>query len=76
LTEEIAPKNYKVAESVNFKIENNGKVVQKVVMYDELLPVAKKVKTGDNTQINYYIIIAGLSLLAISLLVIRKKSHG
>ena len=75
LTEEIAPKNYKVAESVNFKIENNGKVVQKVVMYDELLPVAKKVKTGDNTQINYYIIIAGLSLLAISLLVIRKKSH-
>ena len=73
LTEEIAPKNYKVAESVNFKIENNGKVVQKVVMYDELLPVAKKVKTGDNTQINYYIIIAGLSLLAISLLVIRKK---
>lgn len=76
LTEEIAPKNYKVAESVNFKIENNGKVVQKVVMYDELLPVAKKVKTGDNTQINYYIVIAGLSLLAISLLVIRKKSHG
>lgn len=76
VTEEIAPKNYKVAESVNFKIENNGKVVQKVVMYDELLPVAKKVKTGDNTQINYYIIIAGLSLLAISLLVIRKKSHG
>ena len=76
LTEEIASKNYKVAESVNFKIENNGKVVQKVVMYDELLPVAKKVKTGDNTQINYYIIIAGLSLLAISLLVIRKKSHG
>ena len=74
LTEEIAPKNYKVAESVNFKIENNGKVVQKVVMYDELLPVAKKVKTGDNTQINYYIIIAGLSLLAISLLVIRKKA--
>lgn len=76
LTEEIAPKNYKVAESVNFKIENNGKVVQKVVIYDELLPVAKKVKTGDNTQINYYIVIAGLSLLAISLLVIRKKSHG
>ena len=75
LIEEIAPKNYKTAESINFTIDNNGTVVQKVVMYDELLPVAKKVKTGDNTRINYYVVIAVLSLIAFSLLFIRKKSH-
>ena len=45
LTETIAPKNYKVAQSINFKIEESGKI-QKVIMYDELMPV--KVKTGDN----------------------------
>lgn len=75
LIEEIAPKNYKTAESINFTIDNNGTVVQKVVMYDELLPVAKKVKTGDDTRINYYVVIAVLSLIAFSLLFIRKKSH-
>ena len=74
LIEEIAPKNYKTAESINFTIDNNGTVVQKVVMYDELLPVAKKVKTGDDTRINYYVVIAVLSLIAFSLLFIRKKA--
>ena len=75
LIEEIAPKNYKTAESINFTIDNNGTVVQKVVMYDELLPVAKKVKTGDDTRINYYVVVAVLSLIAFSILFIRKKSH-
>lgn len=74
LTEVIAPKNYKVAESIQFTVKDTG-VAQKVVMYDELLPVAKKVKTGDDTRINYYVVIAGLSLIAFSLLFIRKKSH-
>ena len=74
LTEVIAPKNYKVAESIQFTVKDTG-VAQKVVMYDELLPVAKKVKTGDNTRINYYVAIAVLSLIAFSLLFIRKKSH-
>lgn len=50
LTETIAPAKYKIAESVNFKVEDTG-AVQKVVMYDELLPeAAKVVKTGDNTR--------------------------
>lgn len=74
LTEVIAPKNYKVAESIQFTVKDTG-VAQKVVMYDELLPVAKKVKTGDDTFINYYVVIAVLSLIAFSLLFIRKKSH-
>lgn len=74
LTEVIAPKNYKVAESIQFTVKDTG-VVQKVVMYDELLPVAKKVKTGDDTRINYYVVVAVLSLIAFSLLFIRKKSH-
>lgn len=74
LTEVIAPKNYKVAESIQFTVKDTG-VAQKVVMYDELLPVAKKVKTGDDTRINYYVVVAVLSLIAFSLLFIRKKSH-
>ena len=74
LTEVIAPKNYKVAESIQFTVKDTG-VAQKVVMYDELLPVAKKVKTGDDTRINYYVVVAALSLIAFSLLFIRKKSH-
>ena len=73
LTEVIAPKNYKVAESIQFTVKDTG-VAQKVVMYDELLPVAKKVKTGDDTRINYYVVIAVLSLIAFSLLFIRKKT--
>lgn len=74
LTEVIAPKNYKVAESIQFTVKDTG-VAQKVVMYDELLPVAKKVKTGDDTRINYYVVIVVLSLIAFFLLFIRKKSH-
>ena len=73
LTEVIAPKNYKVAESIQFTVKDTG-VAQKVIMYDELLPVAKKVKTGDDTLINYYVVIAVLSLIAFSLLFIRKKA--
>ena len=36
---------------------------------------SSKVKTGDDTRINYYVVIAVLSLIAFSLLFIRKKSH-
>lgn len=59
LIEEIAPKNYKVAESINFTIDNNGQVVQQVVMYDELMPA---VKTGDTSEENYYLILTVLSI--------------
>lgn len=58
LTETIAPAKYKIAESVNFKVEDTG-AVQKVVMYDELLPeAAKVVKTGDNTRAFGYVLMA------------------
>ena len=70
LTETIAPKNYKVAQSINFKVEESGKI-QKVVMYDELLPV--KVKTGDNTNIAVYCIIGGLSLILIGFAMFNKR---
>ena len=75
LTEVIAPKNYKVAESIQFTVTDTG-VAQKVVMYDELLPVAKRVKTGDDTRINYYVAIAVLSLIAVAFLVIRKRKQA
>ena len=56
MTETIAPAKYKIAESVNFKVEDTG-AVQKVVMYDELLPeAAKVVKTGDNTRAFGYVL--------------------
>ena len=72
LIEEIAPKNYKTAESINFTIDNNGTVVQKVVMYDELLPV-KKVKTGDNSHYEYYMMLAGLAVVVFGMIYFRKK---
>ena len=72
LTETIAPKNYKVAQSINFKVEESGKI-QKVVMYDELLPV--KVKTGDNTNIGIYA-VAGLGTAVLLVMFAIKKKRG
>ena len=72
LTETIAPKNYKVAQSINFKVEESGKI-QKVVMYDELLPV--KVKTGDNTNIGIYA-VAGLVTAVLLVMFAIKKKRG
>ena len=72
LTETIAPKNYKVAQSINFKVEESGKI-QKVVMYDELLPV--KVKTGDNTNIGIYA-VAGLVTAVLLVMFTIKKKRG
>lgn len=72
LTEVIAPKNYKVAESIQFTVKDTG-VAQKVVMYDELMPVVKKVKTGDNSQIAFYMILAGLSICIFGVIYAKKK---
>ena len=72
LTEVIAPKNYKVAESIQFTVKDTG-VAQKVVMYDELMPVVKKVKTGDNSQIAFYMILAGLSICILGVIYAKKK---
>lgn len=72
LTETIAPKNYKVAQSINFKVEESGKI-QKVIMYDELMPV--KVKTGDNTNTALLFGLSGLSLLGLGLFKFRKRKN-
>ena len=72
LTETIAPKNYKVAQSINFKVEESGKI-QKVVMYDELMPV--KVKTGDNTNTAVLFGLSGFSLLGLGLFKFRKRKN-
>ena len=72
LTEVIAPKNYKVAESIQFTVKDTG-VAQKIVMYDELMPVVKKVKTGDNSQIAFYMILAGLSICILGVIYAKKK---
>lgn len=72
LTETIAPKNYKLAQSINFKIEETGEI-QKVVMYDELMPV--KVKTGDNTNTALLFGLSGLSLLGLGLFKFRKRKN-
>lgn len=72
LTETIAPKNYKVAQSIEFKIEETGEV-QKVVMYDELMPV--KVKTGDDTNMILYICLGLGSFALFSILKLRKKYY-
>lgn len=68
LIEETAPQGYKIAESIDFKIEDTG-AIQHVVMYDEHLPV--KVKTGDDNSYQYWIVSGLLSLAA--LLIIRFK---
>lgn len=74
LTETIAPAKYKIAESVNFKVEDTG-AVQKVVMYDELLPeAAKVVKTGDNTRAIGYVLMA-LGCFVFALLIFKHKDE-
>ncbi|WP_270844811.1 SpaA isopeptide-forming pilin-related protein [Thomasclavelia ramosa] len=74
LTETIAPAKYKIVESVNFKVEDTG-AVQKVVMYDELLPeAAKVVKTGDNTRAIGYVLMA-LGCFVFALLIFKHKDE-
>ena len=74
LTETIDPSKYKIAESVNFKVEDTG-AVQKVVMYDELLPeAAKVVKTGDNTRAIGYALM-GLGCFVFALLIFKHKDE-
>lgn len=60
LTEAIAPKNYKVAESLRFTVKNTGKI-QRVIMYDR--PVNNYVETGDEN--NYYFILMLICMIFI-----------
>ena len=61
LTEVIAPKNYKIAESLRFTVKDTGKI-QRVIMYDR--PVNNYVETGDEN--NYYFILNFISNLRLS----------
>lgn len=70
LIEETAPQGYKIAESINFTIEDTGNI-QHVTMYDEHLPV--KVKTGDDCSYQYWVVTGILSLAG--LLIIRIKTR-
>lgn len=73
LTEVIAPKGYKIAQSIDFTVDATGEV-QKVVMYDELLP--KKVKTGDDANINALTTTLIASFAGIIALIAIKKRKG
>lgn len=60
LTEVIAPKNYKIAESLRFTVKDTGKI-QRVIMYDR--PVNNYVETGDEN--NYYFILMLICMIFI-----------
>lgn len=66
LTEVIVPKNYKVAESIQFTVKDTGKV-QRVIMYDQ--PVDNYVVTGDEN--NYYFILLTICLIYIYYLITK-----
>jgi LPXTG-motif cell wall-anchored protein len=51
LTETMAPAGYKIAQSIEFTVENKESI-QKVIMYNELLP---QPKTGDSINMELYI---------------------
>ena len=65
LEETIAPQGYQLSSKIKFKVEDNGEIVQKVNMYDELKPVIKITKTpqtGDQQGEMIYILLASMSL--------------
>ncbi|MFQ9767965.1 MAG: SpaA isopeptide-forming pilin-related protein [Thomasclavelia ramosa] len=74
MLEIIAPVNYKLAQEKEFRVSDTGEV-QKITMYDELMPVAKKVKTGDNTNIQGYIMFGFLTVTGILLILRYKKKE-
>ena len=76
MIEVIAPANYKIAQNKEFTVSDTGKV-QKITMYDELMPVAKKVKTADDMHIGMYMMLGGLSALSIGMFMSNrnKKMH-
>ena len=72
MIEVIAPANYKIAQNKEFTVSDTGKV-QKITMYDELMPVAKKVKTGDLSNPFSYLVLTGVAVLGMSLVYYRRK---
>lgn len=76
MIEVIAPVNYKIAQNKEFTVSDTGEV-QKITMYDELMPVTKKVKTADDMYIGMYMMLGGLSALSIGMFMSNrnKKMH-
>ena len=75
MIEVIAPVNYKIAQNKEFTVSDTGEV-QKITMYDELMPVAKKVKTGDdNSSIMMYMIVSVITASVFSFIYYRKKAN-
>ena len=72
MIEVIAPVNYKIAQNKEFTVSDTGEV-QKITMYDELMPVAKKVKTGDSSNPFSYLVLTGVAVLGMSLVYYRRK---
>jgi len=75
MIEVIAPANYKIAQNKEFTVSDTGKV-QKITMYDELMPVAKKVKTADDMYIGMYMILGGLSALSIGMFMSNRNKKN
>lgn len=68
LTETIAPDGYAVSETITFTVDDNGKIVQQIKMYDDLLPAAGIVHTGDSTMMMPYailLVVCGLIFLGV-----------
>ena len=72
MLEVIAPVNYKLAQEKEFSVSDTGEV-QKITMYDELMPVAKKVKTGDDTSLIYFTIFSISLFVFAGLIIIKRK---
>ncbi|MCI6535934.1 MAG: LPXTG cell wall anchor domain-containing protein, partial [Lachnospiraceae bacterium] len=81
LREESAPEGYLIAEDVKFEVKDTGEI-QKVVMKDEAkpsetpsTPTTDTPKTGDESHIMLWLILAGLALCSFagSAVLIRKK---
>ena len=63
------------AQNKEFTVSDTGEV-QKITMYDELMPVAKKVKTGDdNSSIMMYMIVSVITASVFSFIYYRKKAN-
>ena len=69
LIETMAPLGYKIAQSIEFTVENKESV-QKVVMYDELLP---QPKTGDSINMKLYIGIVMFLGIGLSAYIFLKR---
>ena len=71
LTETMAPAGYKIAQSIEFTVENKESV-QKIIMYDELLP---QPKTGDSINKELYMGIVMFLGIGLSAYVFLKRKR-